>query len=121
MNLPRNHQGVIVLLIMAVVTLEAASAESWDYVFVGGGLCASVVAHRLHELDPSLKIVVIEAGPDVNTRDDIVYPNSTNLIGGEFDWKYTTTKQANVDNRVIDWPAGRALGGGTAINASELH
>lgn len=72
-------------------------------------------------MDPSLEVLVIEAGPDVNARDDIVYPNSTNLVGGDFDWKYTTTKQKHVDNRNINWPAGKALGGGTTINSSECN
>ncbi|KAI1270565.1 alcohol oxidase [Xylariaceae sp. FL1019] len=89
---------------------------SWDYIFVGGGLSASVVAHRLNERDHGLKILVVEAGPDANSVDDIVWPNSTNLIGGDFDWKYSTVAQSNLDGRQVSYPSGRALGGGTVIN-----
>lgn len=94
------------------------SDKLWDYIFVGGGLSASVVSHRLYEHDSNLKILIVEAGPNVNDRADIVWPNSTNLIGGEFDWKYNTTSQANLNGRSISLPCGKALGGGTAINSS---
>ncbi|KAI1323056.1 alcohol oxidase [Xylariaceae sp. FL0255] len=91
---------------------------SWDYIFVGGGLSASVVAHGLNERDRDLKILVVEAGPDANNDDSIVWPNSTNLIGGNFDWKYKTVAQSNLDEREVSYPAGKALGGGTVINQS---
>ncbi|KAH9891440.1 putative glucose dehydrogenase [Xylariomycetidae sp. FL2044] len=88
----------------------------WDYIFVGGGLSASVVAHRLIRSNPELKILVVEAGPDANDRSDIVWPNSTNLIGGDFDWGYHTVKQSRLDDRSVSMPSGKALGGGTVIN-----
>lgn len=96
--------------------LPEISNSSWDYIFVGGGLSASVVSHRLHEFNNQLKILVVEAGPDANSRTDIVWPNSTNSIGGDFDWKYNTVKQSNLDDRVVNYPSGKALGGGTVIN-----
>lgn len=91
----------------------------WDYIFVGGGLSASVVSNRLYQLDPSLKILVIEAGGNANNDPSVVFPNSTNLIGGEYDWKYQTVPQVNLDNRQIDLPCGKALGGGTVINSGK--
>ncbi|KAL7917696.1 GMC oxidoreductase [Trichoderma austrokoningii] len=99
------------------ISAEEASAMLWDYIFVGGGLSASVVSNRLHHYDPSLKILVIEAGGNANNDPSVVYPNSTNLIGGEYDWKYQTVPQVNLDNRQIDLPCGKALGGGTVINS----
>jgi choline dehydrogenase len=90
---------------------------SWDYIFVGGGLSASVVSHRLMQLDPSLRILVIEAGPNASKDKSIVWHGSTSLVGGTYDWKYTTVGQTLLDGRNISWPAGKALGGGTVINA----
>ncbi|KAI1310325.1 putative GMC oxidoreductase [Xylaria venustula] len=98
------------------MSLSSSLLTSWDYIFVGGGLSASVVAHRLYERDEQLKILVVEAGPDANNVADIVYPNSTNTIGGSFDWKYVTVNQTNLDDRAVSYPAGKALGGGTVIN-----
>ncbi|KAI1776579.1 putative GMC oxidoreductase [Hypoxylon cercidicola] len=88
----------------------------WDYIFVGGGLAASVVSHRLHQFDPTLKILVVEAGLNANDRSDIVWPSSTNLAGGDFDWKDKSVNQPNLDGRSIDLPGGKALGRGIVIN-----
>lgn len=93
----------------------------WDYIFVGGGLSASVTSNRLLSQDPSLKILVVEAGPNANNDPSVVYPNSTNLIGGEYDWKYKTVPQVHLDKRQIDVPCGKALGGGTVINSGTQH
>ncbi|KAK5989636.1 GMC-type oxidoreductase acuG [Cladobotryum mycophilum] len=90
----------------------------WDYIFVGGGLSASVASNRLFTLDPSLKILVIEAGANANNDPSIVYPNSTNLIGGSYDWNYNTVPQVNLDNRKVNLPCGKGLGGGTIINSA---
>lgn len=91
----------------------------WDYIFVGGGLSASVVSNRLHHFNSSLKILVIEAGGNANNDESVMWPNSTNLIGGEYDWKYKTVPQVALNNRNVDLPCGKALGGGTVINSGE--
>lgn len=99
--------------------LAAISHTSWDYIFIGGGLSSSVVSYRLHQFNPDLHILVVEAGPNANDRPDIVWPNSTNLINGDFDWKYTTAAQRHLDDRTVNFPSGKALGGGTVINSGE--
>lgn len=88
----------------------------WDYIVVGGGLAGSVVSSRLLALDNAAKILVVEAGPNVANRTDILYANSTNLVGGDFDWNYYSLPQANLDGREIQSAAGKALGGGSVIN-----
>ncbi|KAI1283280.1 putative GMC oxidoreductase [Xylaria sp. FL0933] len=98
--------------------LSTIANTSWDYIFVGGGLCGSVVASRLSQKNRHLKILVVEAGPDANNDASIVWPSSTNLVGGDYDWKYETTNQQNLDGRPVSYPAGKALGGGTVINQS---
>jgi len=62
----------------------------WDYIVVGGGIAGSVISSRLVEQDRSLKVLLIEAGPDVSNRTDITYVNSTNLIMGDFDYNDQT-------------------------------
>ncbi|OTB00792.1 putative GMC oxidoreductase [Hypoxylon sp. CI-4A] len=89
----------------------------WDYIFVGGGLAGSVVSHRLHHLDASLKILLIEAGSNANDRPDIFWTDPANLAGGEFDWKDNSVKQSHLDGRILSLPSGKGLGGGTIINA----
>ncbi|KAI1121599.1 putative GMC oxidoreductase [Nemania abortiva] len=101
---------------MASSNPSAVTRTTWDYIFVGGGLAASVVSSRLSQLDSSLKILVIEAGPNANNVSNIVWPNSTNLIGGDFDWKDSTVSQHHLDGRKVSLATGKALGGGTVIN-----
>lgn len=91
--------------------------DIWDYIVVGGGLAGSVLSNQLLALNSSLRILVIEAGPNVDNRTDILYINSTNLIGGDFDWNYSSVPQPNLNNRTITSPAGKALGGGSVINS----
>ncbi|KAK8129529.1 GMC oxidoreductase [Apiospora kogelbergensis] len=88
----------------------------WDYIVVGGGIAGSVISSRLIEQDRTLKILMIEAGPDVSSRTDITYVNSTNLIMGDFDYNDQTVPQLNMNNRQIGNAGGRALGGGSVIN-----
>ncbi|KAI0405457.1 GMC oxidoreductase [Xylaria palmicola] len=93
-----------------------ASTGEWDYIVAGGGLAGCVVAHRLKEYQPSSRILVLEAGPDVSGNKDILHYNSLNFIGGEFDWGYKTVPQAHLDGKQIHVPSGKALGGGSVVN-----
>lgn len=86
----------------------------WDYIVVGGRLSGSVVSNRLLQQGGSLKILLVEAGPNAN--DQNLWPNATNTIGGTYDRKLTSIPQVHVDNRPITLAQGRALGGGTLIN-----
>ncbi|KAI3533231.1 GMC oxidoreductase [Colletotrichum filicis] len=90
----------------------------WDFIVVGGGLAGSVISNRLLHKDPTLKILLVEAGPNVNGLESIAYPNTSTGAGSDIDWAYSSVPQANVDNRSIAAPAGKALGGGTAINGA---
>lgn len=66
----------------------------WDYIVVGGGLSGSVVSNRLLEYNNSLNILVVEAGPNANNDPSIVWYNSTNTMGGAYDWNLTSVPQA---------------------------
>lgn len=93
----------------------------WDYIVVGGGIGGSVVSNRLLTNDSSLQILVIEAGPNANDDPSVVWPNSTNTVGGTYDWNYTYVPQVHADNRSVTLAAGKALGGGTVINLGKSH
>ncbi|KAK2770118.1 glucose dehydrogenase [Colletotrichum kahawae] len=87
----------------------------WDYVVVGGGLAGSVVSNRLLGQNASLNILVIDAGPNANDRQDIIWPNGTG--GADLRWSVPTAPQVNLNNRTLDIFLGTGLGGGTLINA----
>lgn len=86
----------------------------WDYIVVGGGLAGSVVSNRLLQYKPEAKILVVEAGPNVNDRPDIVYPGMT--TAGDLFWNVPTIPQEFLNDRSVTVALGSALGGGTAVN-----
>ncbi|BCS24209.1 GMC family oxidoreductase [Aspergillus puulaauensis] len=93
-----------------------ASSEA-DYIIVGGGLTGCVVASRLKQRDPSLDILVLEAGPDPSNNPNVkTFPGLFSLLDSDLDWSYATTPQANTANREHTVHAGKALGGGSTIN-----
>ncbi|OTB07473.1 putative GMC oxidoreductase [Hypoxylon sp. CI-4A] len=79
-------------------------------------MVATEVASRLKQYQPSARILLVEAGPDVSNDPDILQFSTLNFIGGKFDWGYKSTPQKGYDGRQIDVPSGRALGGGSVIN-----
>jgi choline dehydrogenase-like flavoprotein len=97
--------------------------SSYNYIIVGGGIAGSVVASRLHERLPHLSVLLIEAGPDVATSPLVADSrNRPFQVGSKLDWSYSTTPQRHLNNRQCANSAGKALGGGSAINAGkETH
>lgn len=96
--------------------------ETWDFIVVGGGPAGSVISSRLSESHPELRILLIEAGPDVtrdNSRNLVDAATSPLLIGSGLDWRDTTVPQTALRNRAVPSPSGKALGGGTVINTGE--
>ncbi|KAG8527402.1 uncharacterized protein KY384_007554 [Bacidia gigantensis] len=106
--------------------------DSYDYIVVGCGISGLVVTNRLSE-DSSRTVLCIEAGDayvlptyDWSSTDyhsdhyeDIiqnpVYVGSD--IGGIYDWRLATTPQTQLDGAARPMPQGKALGGGSILNA----
>lgn len=89
----------------------------WDFIVVGGGLSGTVISHRLFEQNTARKILVVEAGRNPIGDPSIVWNNSTNTLGGTYDWNITTVPQLNLNNRTTAIGQGKGLGGGTIINS----
>jgi 4-pyridoxate dehydrogenase len=87
-----------------------------DYVIVGAGSAGCVLANRLSE-DPSVRVLLLEAGP----RDRHPFIHVPLGMGkmhewGLFDWGYHTDPEPGLQNRKIEATRGKVLGGSSSVN-----
>ena len=93
------------------------AATEADYIIVGGGLVGCALASRLQQGDPSLTVLVIEAGADPTGNPHVTSVMGTFALGGsDMNWNYPTTPQEYNNNRSHIESAGKVLGGGSVIN-----
>lgn len=88
--------------------------ETYDYVVVGGGTAASVLAHRLTELD-GVTVLVLEAGGAEITPavEDPARWNEVLLT--DLDWAYQSEPQPGLGDRRVYAASGRGLGGSSNL------
>lgn len=87
----------------------------YDYVIVGAGSAGCVLANRLSE-DPSVRVLLIEAG-STDDKSEIHIPIAfAKLFQTPYDWAYMTEAQPHLKNRQIYWPRGKMLGGSSSMN-----
>lgn len=89
----------------------------YDYIIIGSGTAGSVLAGRLSE-DPSLQILVIEAGgsdrsPIITMPGALPFVYQSKRLG----WHIKSGPEPQLDGRTIDEKAGKVVGGGSSINA----
>ncbi len=93
-----------------------AAGNSYDYIIVGAGSAGCVLANRL-SADPSVRVLVLEAGPeDRSWKIHMPAALAEPLKGTKYNWWYETEPQARLDGRRIYWPRGRVIGGSSSIN-----
>ncbi|MGF6779293.1 GMC family oxidoreductase [Paraburkholderia sp. GAS334] len=105
---------------MSVVEPNTDGApERFDYIIVGAGSAGCVLANRL-SADSACKVLLLEAGPDVETfwvrapaGLPFLFQNSS------VNWKSSSEPVADLDGREIYWPRGKIVGGSSAINGMQ--
>jgi choline dehydrogenase-like flavoprotein len=97
------------------------SEDTFDIIIIGAGTAGSVLASHLSS-NPSLRVLVLEAGENRNEDPNVRTPGLTgNLLGNPtYDWKFRTSPEHGLNGRVIHQPRGRLWGGSSAINSHVL-
>jgi choline dehydrogenase len=88
----------------------------YDYVIVGAGSAGCVLANRLSE-DPSVRVLVLEAGAPDRKQEIHIPAAFAKLFKTPYDWVYETEPQPHLGNRRLYWPRGKMLGGSSSMNA----
>ncbi|MCJ1405765.1 hypothetical protein MMC11_008995 [Xylographa trunciseda] len=97
--------------------LNAPLLSSYDYIVCGCGISGLVVANRLSE-DYGINVLCIEAGQADDYEAIIQVPVYVGAdIGGIYDWDLSTVPQMQLDGAARPMPQGKALGGGSILNA----
>lgn len=88
----------------------------FDFVIVGGGTAACVLANRL-TANGRHRVLLLEAGP-VPSSPWIKIPAGFTrlLVNPVYNWRFETKPEDNVHGRTIAIPRGKGLGGSTLIN-----
>jgi len=93
-----------------------ALQETYDYLITGAGSAGCVLARRLS--DAGNKVLLIEAG--MNDKSWILRMpaglRSTFKPSSKYNYWFKSIKQKHLDNREIDQPRGKVLGGSSSIN-----
>ena len=90
--------------------------SQFDYVIVGAGSAGCVLAARLSE-DRSVSVALLEAGGSDNSL-FVQMPTALSIPMNlpRFNWGFESEPEPYLDNRRMDCPRGKVLGGSSSIN-----
>ena len=91
-------------------------ADTFDFVIVGAGSAGCVLADRL-SADGRNRVLVLEYGGSDNSI-FIRMPSALNIPLNlkRYNWGYESQPEPNLNNRRINTPRGKVIGGSSAIN-----
>ncbi len=96
--------------------MKKALLEHYDYIIVGAGSAGCVLANRLSE-DKNNNVLLLEAGgSDINPWIHIPVGYFKTMHNPATDWCYKTEPDEGINNRSLQWPRGKVLGGSSSLN-----
>jgi choline dehydrogenase len=95
---------------------RAGLRSTYDYIVIGSGASGSVAARRLAE-NKDAQVLLLEAGGGDLKPGILITETWFFNQGGELDWNFGAERSPSVNNRSIVQAMGKAVGGGTSINA----
>jgi len=89
----------------------------YDYIIIGAGSAGCVLANRLTESSQN-KVLILEAGPmDHKLMVHIPAGVYHAYKDPSINWNYTSEPEPECDDRRIDLPRGKVIGGSSSINS----
>lgn len=95
---------------------DVQSGDTFDYIIIGAGSAGCVLANRLSE-NPGLSVAIIEAGGrDSNPWIHVPAGYYRTMLDPSVTWQFGSGPEPHLNDRVVNWPRGRVIGGTSAIN-----
>lgn len=86
-----------------------------DIIVIGGGSAGAAMTGRLAQA--GVNVTLLEAGvSDRHLKSRVPALTSSIVQNPDFDWCYKTEPDPSLGGRADVWPAGKMLGGGSALN-----
>lgn len=96
--------------------MSNVETECYDFIVIGAGSAGCVLANRL-TANPANRVLLLEAGgADINPWIHVPVGYFKTMHNPSTDWCYMTEPDKGINNRQLQWPRGKVLGGSSSLN-----